>query len=60
VLNTIALALPSQLVDTTSQDWLDTPIGVGGFAFNQAAIAIRGITVNSMKDLGDAFALSIH
>jgi hypothetical protein len=60
VLNTIALALPSQLVDTTSEDWLDTPIGVGGFAFNQAAIAIRGITVNSMKDLGDAFALSIH
>jgi hypothetical protein len=52
--------LPSQLVDTTSEDWLDTPIGVGGFAFNQAAIAIRGITVNSMKDLGDAFALSIH
>jgi hypothetical protein len=39
VLNTIALALPSQLVDTTSEDWLDTPIGVGGFAFNQAAIA---------------------
>jgi hypothetical protein len=31
-LQTVALPLSSNLVDITSQEWKDTPIGVGGWA----------------------------
>ncbi|SRR6266568_5648922 len=50
VLSSIVLPLPADLTDLNQVDWLDTPIGVGGFAFNEAAKALRGITMNSMKD----------
>ena len=34
-------------------DWQETPLGVGAFAYDQAAIALRGINVNSIHNLGE-------
>jgi hypothetical protein len=60
-LQTIVMPLSLNLVDVTAEDWQEASIGVGGWAYDQASRAIRGININSVSDiagLGDAVARS--
>src|SRR5689334_18219826 len=52
-ISTIVLPLSANINDTTSVKWEDTPLGVGAFAYDQAAIALRGINVNSIRNVGE-------
>jgi hypothetical protein len=52
-LSTIVMPLSANTNDATSVNWQDTPVGLGAFAYDQAATALRGINVSSLHNLGE-------
>jgi hypothetical protein len=56
VISTIVLPCSATLNDLNAVDWRDAEIRLGGFAFNQAADALRGINIASIRDIGDLSA----
>jgi hypothetical protein len=56
LLSTIVMPLSADLVDQNSVDWQDTTLGLGAWAYDQAATALRGSDVD--KATGDISKLS--
>jgi hypothetical protein len=52
-ISTIVLPLSANLSDANSVKFGDTPLGIGGFAYDQAGIALSGININSLHNIGE-------